>query len=227
MYKTAPHSGAFLLRQPSQPPMSNSGYLLLMLWPVRRTTPLMACLGGKMEDNATLIAALLAAAASMWTALFVAVSKRQEDMRNAVRQAAATDVHEVGQLIHETIALSTLLSRYSSPETFKPKYSEAVAVAGKLKKKRLEVRYSLWGLDAGIRELTRLPSWLGHAKHDVAASTRILAAGKALGNSLDGAARQVYITGTLPGLFGRWNIERKRLALRKVYEEFSSSRPST
>lgn len=180
-----------------------------------------------MADSVTLVAAILAAVASMWTALFVVVSKRHEDMRNAVRQAAAADVHEIGQLIYETIALSTLLARYSSPETFKQKYSEAVAVAGKLKKKRLEVRYSLWGLDGGIRELTRLPSWLGHAKHDEAARLRILAAGKKLGSSLDGAARSVYITGNLPGMFGRWSIERKRAALRKVYQEFSSSRPAT
>lgn len=175
-------------------------------------------------QTATLIAAVIAASAAVLNVFLVAAGKREEEIRAATRQAIAEHLNEIGRLIYEVVALADVQARSTTDNTHKVRHANARAAAVRLKNKRLEVRYSLWGIDMGIRELTRLPDWVAHAKVDAQARSEILAAGSALGDALDVAIRSAYLTGTLPGLMARWKVARAQKKLRAVYDRFSGSR---
>lgn len=181
--------------------------------------------GGIMsKETATLVAAIIAASASIIGVLLAAFQKRREEVRAATRQAVAENLNELGRLIHETIALSTLQSKYTSDANHKLKYASARAAAAKLKSKRLDVRYSLWGIDAGLRELTRLPDWIGHAKNDEDAMANILLAARDLGDVLDAAIRSVYLNGALPSMLAKFKVNRKAKKFRAAYQTFAVKR---
>lgn len=171
-------------------------------------------------EMATLVAAVIAALASFGTIVLTGRGKQQEELRAATRQAIAENLNEIGRLIYEVVALSNIQTKATSDQSHKVKYANARAAAAKLKNKRLEVRYSLWGVDKGLRELSRLPDWVGHAKAIPAARLEILNAGTKLADELDAAIRHAYLSGALPNAMTRWRVARSAKKFRKAYEGF-------
>ncbi|WOI12272.1 hypothetical protein [Thalassospira lucentensis] len=174
-------------------------------------------------SDVTLYASIIAASVAILNLIISAVVKRGEEARAVVRQAVASDLNEVGRLIHETIALSVTQFKAKSDDAYKERSEKAREAASRLKEKRLNVRYSLWGLDSAFRDLSRLPDWSAHAKLEEEARDAILTNGSKLGDSLDRVVRKVYVDGRQASCVDVFRVERSRKRLRKSYEKFQQS----
>src|SRR6185437_11450439 len=109
------------------------------------------------QPQATLWSAIVAASAAVLTLLFTILNKRGEEFRTAQRDVIVEDLKTVGKAIHEVIALSNIQLKLLNHPGHAEKYRLAAEAARRLKEKRLDVRYTLWGLDEGLRILSRLP----------------------------------------------------------------------
>jgi hypothetical protein len=175
-------------------------------------------------ETATLIAAGLAAVVSILNLLLTGTFRKQEEMRGAIRSAAAANHDDIGRLVHEVIALSYVLSKVNSDQAHKEKHEKAREAADKLKSKRLDVRYSLWGIEEGLRTLTRVPDWIAHTRVDVPRREKLLAAAKELGEVVDDVVRKTYLTGAVPGRFSRWRVQRKAANAKTIFDSFINNK---
>ncbi|MFY1711621.1 hypothetical protein [Tritonibacter mobilis] len=128
------------------------------------------------KETATLIAAGLGAVISILNLLLAGNFRKQEEMRGAIRLAAAENLNDVGRLVHEVIALSYVLAKVNSDQAHKEKHEKAREAADRLKSKRLDVRYSLWGIEEGLRTLTQIPDWVAHTRVDTKRRDQLLVA---------------------------------------------------
>ena len=176
-------------------------------------------------ETVTLIAASLAALVSIMNLLLTGTFRKQEELRAAIRSAAAENLDDVGRLIHEVIALSYVLSKANSDQSHTEKHKQARAAADRLKDKRLDVRYSLWGIEEGLRSLTRIPDWVAHTRVDVQRRKKLLAAASELGEVLDDVIRKTYLTGAVPGRFSRWRVKLKAFKAKAVFDGFIKDKP--
>ena len=176
-------------------------------------------------ETTTLIAAGLAAVVSILNFLLAGTFRKQEEMRAAIRSAAAENLDDIGRLIHEVIALSYVLSKANSDQIHKEKHEKAREAADRLKSKRLDVRYSLWGIEDGLRTLTRVPDWVAHTRVDVRRREKLLAAVSELGDVVDDVVRKTYLTGAVPGRFSRWRVQRKAAKTKSIFDSFINDKP--
>lgn len=172
------------------------------------------------SETATLIAAIIAAVVSIINLVGGASYRRNEEIRAAIRTAVAANVDSVGRLVHEVIALSFILAKANSDESHKEKHVKARQAADRLKAKRLDVRYSLWGLEEGLRTLTRVPDWVAHTRGNTRHREPLLEAASELGALIDGAVRRTYLTGDAPNWLARWRISRKSTLVKKRFDAF-------
>ena len=167
----------------------------------------------------TLLAATLAAFVSFFNSIIVIFSNIGRDQRDANRNAIATNINQFGRLVHETIAYSYLMEKAATDESHKKHYGRAKVAAEKLKSARLDVRYIFWGIDGGIRTLTRLPDWIAHTKNKPKLRVELLSLGAQLGRSIDGVARRVYITGNSPSSFDKIKVYYFKYLLERKYKK--------
>ncbi|NIJ42371.1 hypothetical protein FHS78_002665 [Parvibaculum indicum] len=173
------------------------------------------------SDFATLGAAAVAAAASFLNLLISAGNRRREGNREAVRVSISRNLDRVGRLVHEVIALSYILAKNENPDLHKEKHERAKGAADKLKDLRLDVRYSLWGIEEGLRTLTRVPDWVAHTKSDIDRQEKLLQAASSLGLVLDDVIRKTYFSGTHPNIYSRWRVKRKAAKVRSIFDAFN------
>lgn len=170
-------------------------------------------------QTATLIAAAIAAFVSVLNLFLAGSFRKREEMRAAIRAASVGNLDSVGRLVHEVIALSYVLSKANSDQSHKEKHERGRAAADKLKDKRLDVRYSLWGIEEGLRTLTRVPDWTAHTRNDVMRREKLLIAASDLGNVLDNTIRRTYLTGAVPSSYSRWLIKRKASKIEAIFKD--------
>lgn len=176
-------------------------------------------------ETATLIAAGIAALVSILNLLLTGTFRKQEEMRGAIRSAAAENLNDIGRLVHEVIALSYVLAKANSDQDHKVKHEKGREAAKSLKTKRLDVRYSLWGIEEGLRTLTRIPDWVAHTRVDTKRRDKLLAAASDLGAVVDDVVRKTYLTGTVPGWLSRWRVQRKAAKAKSIFDEFINNKP--
>jgi len=176
------------------------------------------------QPDATLIAAVVAATATILTLLFTVLNKRGEEFRTAQREVIASDLKAVGKAVHEVIALANIQFKVQDTPQHAERYKAAVEAAKRLKAMRLDVRYTLWGLDEAFRTLAKLPDWLGHAKpsHEVAA--KLLVEGRAIGTQIDLAVRSAYLAGKSPGWWRIFRVGQATGRFKRTYNAFAATR---
>ncbi|MEK9509442.1 hypothetical protein WI460_14695 [Gemmatimonadota bacterium Y43] len=150
------------------------------------------------SDDVTLIAAGIAATASLVALGFNIWNHRSSETRAALRVILAPVVDELGERIHEVVAMSTMMSKADSEQSRLKWREQAAAAAEKLKRARRRVRYSLWGLDEGLRTLARTPDWISHLSAAPVSAKQLLDASGELAEALDEAVRSAYLTGRPP-----------------------------
>ena len=176
------------------------------------------------QGVATLIAASIAAGVSLLNLIWTIWSQRSAEVRAARRQVIVVDLKLLGKALHETLALSNIQLKCIAEPIHKEKYKRAAEAARSLKDLRHEVRYSLWGLDEGLRVLTRLPDWIGHAKGSPETAEELFRRASRLGDALDEAIRKAYVFGAEPSFWQRLRVNREAAALREYYQSYSHGR---
>lgn len=167
----------------------------------------------------TLVAAIVAAGASLIVMLLTILHQRSSELRVARRAALDKIIVDLGALFHELLATCNVYTQARSPESEQKWIGKAFQARDRIKSIRPSVRYSLWGLDEGLRTLTRLPEWLEHKRADSEATKELLTAGDNLRKALDSAILGSYKHGRPPSLFERRRVCRRADQLRKAFGE--------
>jgi len=176
------------------------------------------------KEEVTLAAAVLAVLSSL-VSLFVSIkSQRGSEFRAAHRKLMEPYLEELGKAIHEAMATTSVYLSKISSGTNSESWRERAEMAKKdLGVIRRKVRYSLWGIDSGLRDLTRLFSWVAHNKDYPLRAQLIFDRGEALRRSIDSAIRSSYQHGCPPTLRHRLSVQYQSYRLRLSYKNIMRS----
>jgi hypothetical protein len=155
------------------------------------------------SERTTLVAAVIAAAASGFSLLLNLIAAWGTESRAAHRQLLAPKLAELGTAIHSTIATTNILSRARSPEAIENWRRRGALAKDSLKELRVELRYPLYGIGKPMRTLSRLPDWIEHARPFPKYAEKLTTRAQWLGWALDFAIRRSYRLGRPPSLAER------------------------
>lgn len=153
------------------------------------------------QGSAIVIAAVL-------SGLIGATVAYRKELHEAHRNVIGEYVVDLGEAIHEVVALSnTVFQRAQEGQPIEKWLRKAKTAAADLKGLRRQVRYPLWGIDQGLRTLARLPDWIAHVRHDASDSKRLLEAADDLSDALDEVVRKSYRGGRPPRFYESWYVK--------------------
>lgn len=167
-------------------------------------------------STATLAAAAVAAVAATVSLLVTTIAAYHREGREAQRTALQPHLSALADGIHQTVATSftqhKALAAGSGASAEKWR-NLGKAAGAELERVRLEIRYPLPGLDDGLRNLTRVPDWVGHRKgHEE--GEELLSEADALAKALHRAIESSWRRGRPPGWIRRRQIAGRVRALR-------------
>jgi len=165
--------------------------------------------------TATLVAASIAATASILTLILRVGSEWRTELRKVNRSRLEPHVADLGDAIHKIVATSVLSVR--DERTANVEYWRKLKADARrtLRQLRRTLRYPLWGLDDGIKALICLPDWV--TPDDSADYDAVLLAATKLRASLDNSIRRCYRDGRPPTLFERVVVQLYVARLRREW----------
>ena len=173
---------------------------------------------GFSAQTATLTAAAIAAAAGIVKLLADAVAARGTEARAAHRQILAPHLNEIGVAVHELVSGAVLLhKRAKLGQDPGNAGTQAARGAATLKRKRLEVKYPLAGLEEPMRTLSRGYDWASTYKGDPSGEAFIEAL-RCLSRSIDAVIAGSYARGTPPTWRERRRLRKHAEAVRAVWQ---------
>jgi hypothetical protein len=172
-------------------------------------------------EEATLYAALIAAAISLITLVFTLMASRSTDLRAARRATLSTSFSELGALLYELVALSVKMKQMKSGEKFDEVRKRAEAASEKIDDLRRKTRYPLWGLDEGLRTIRWVPVYIAHMKHerDGERARKIIELSTSLRETIDLAICYAYFTGKPPTRIQKLAVWWRARCLRKYFDD--------
>lgn len=171
-------------------------------------------------EEVTLVAALLAAISSVGSLVVSIISQKSAEFRSAHRKLMESYLEEIGRAIHEAMATTSVyLSKIKDGKNGDSWREKAETARKDLANLRRKVRYSLWGIDSGLRDLSRLFSWVAHNRDFPEHAQKVFDKGEQLRKSIDGAIRWSYQQGRPPGLRHRLFVEFHSYRLRSCYKK--------
>jgi len=177
------------------------------------------------REEAVIYAALIAAVVSLASAFISYVSSRSHEVTKASRSLLEKNFNLLGSLIYELMAYSTGMVKAKSDEQFDEKRKVASETIVAVDKLRRNARYSLWGLDKGLRTIQWMPNYIAHNKNGRNSDRvkKILKLGNELRDSIDKALMQAYFTNGRPRWRDKIRVDYKAWKLRRY---FDNSKPS-
>jgi len=171
-------------------------------------------------EEATLYAALIAAAISLITLVFTLKASRSTDLRAARRATLSTSFSELGALLYELVALSVKMKQMKNGDKFDEVRKKAEATSEKIDELRRKTRYPLWGLDGGLRTIRWVPVYIAHMKHerDSERARKIIELSTKLRETIDLAICHAYFTGKPPSKFQKLAVWWHARCLRKYFD---------
>ena len=168
-------------------------------------------------EEATLYAAIVAAIASVAGVVATLLQRRAEEDRAAYRRTFEPFLHELGDAMYQLVACCNILALKEPGEGRENWLQRAEGHRERLMAIRPKLRYPLWGLDNGIRALSRLPTWVGHKRASPDELAQLLKDADRLRSDMD----NVVLTSFQKGRPPTW-LERRRVAgtTEKLYETF-------
>jgi hypothetical protein len=170
--------------------------------------------------EATLIAATAAAIASISSLVVNIYFQGQAERRISYRKSLEAFLPELAKALYTTMASSNVLAKIPSDTS---KYVNWRKRAGEARKSlhelRYQVRYQLWGLDDGLRTLTRIPNWIEHARGRDELVSALLIEATGLRELIDEVIRKAYAKGSPPNWWQRRKVLHRTQNLRKLYED--------
>lgn len=178
-------------------------------------------------QDATLIAAGIAAAASVLKLVVDAISARGAAMRAAHRSILEPHLAPLGQEIHEILAGAVIVHRRAKRGAA-PGESQlnAKRAAASLKERRLLLKYSLNRLHEPLRILTRTPDWVANYKGDTSGDV-LIEQMQDLSKRLDAVISRSYRRGRPPSWVERRRLLREAKNVRGTWERRFGREPDT
>lgn len=141
-------------------------------------------------EQTTLIAAVIAAVAATLQIVLSAITSRNSEFRAAHRRILEPYIQDIGRSIHQILASSKMyLKRYGKQQSLDNWRSRAEDAVHRLKEIRWKVRYPLWGIDEGLRVITRVFHWVSHLQDYPDNAEKLFKAGDNLRKALDEAIK--------------------------------------
>lgn len=169
-------------------------------------------------QDATLIAAGIAAAASLAKLFSDMLSARGAATRAAHRSVLQPHLVALATGIHGVMAGAVLAHRLlKSGKAPGSTLANSRVAAEALKTCRLEVKYSLPGLQEPLRTLTRAPDWIATYKGDPSGDL-LLTCMQRLSRMVDRAVTQSYRRGRPPTTWEQWRLRRAAARTRDAWE---------
>jgi hypothetical protein len=141
------------------------------------------------------------------------------EMRVAYRKTLEPHLGPLGKNLYETMACSKMLAT-KNDETGASRANwknRADTARDELKAQRLDLRYSLWGLDEPLRVITRVPNWIEHNKGKKEQTDSIIKLATELRSAIDDSVRRAYALGRPLPWWERKSLAKKAAALRVGY----------
>ena len=176
-------------------------------------------------ETATLIAASIAAAASVVVLLVNLRAQRRAELRVVHRQTLDTSVGELGEALHQVVACANILLKTKSDEARERWKCRGAQASVSLKSLRPKLRYPLWGIDEGLRVLSRVPDWADHARVDDSRAKTLIERADKLRRALDYAIRRSYRNGRSPSLHERVRVRYQATRCRRVFTDGKPDAP--
>lgn len=173
------------------------------------------------KEDATLLAAVIAAVFSIIALLVSAYLAKLSDQRSTRRSALVNDFTELGNKIYQLVALSVKMSQCKIDSTFAMIRSKADAVAKEIDQIRLKTRYPLWGLDTGFRTIKWMPIYIANMKNQRTSprTKELLRRGTRLREAMDIAICHSYFYGQQPTFIQRTRVKWRAYRLRKYFDD--------
>jgi hypothetical protein len=178
-------------------------------------------------EQATLIAAIIAAFSSVVTLVMGVFVNRSTEMRVSHRQALESHISELAKAIYSTIATSKILTQAKTEPAIENWRARAEEAKTKLKELRGVLRYPLWGITDAMNTLARLPDWIEHSRPFPEYSRDLCTKGHALGSVIDSAIRRSYNNGRPPTIYERLRVKIAEKRLVDAYEKMKADRSLT
>lgn len=170
------------------------------------------------SQTATLVAASVSAVASILVFLGNLFGSRSSEARAAHRKILEPYLAALGRALHEVVASSVIAHhRVAGGQDAGTFGKSGLAAAEVLKSQRLEVKYSLRGIDDGLRTLSRLPNWAATYRGD-ASGDDLIADARALAAAVDDVIARSYSKGRPPTRSDRKRVSRRVAILRDTWE---------
>lgn len=173
-----------------------------------------------LTEQATLIAAIIAAFISLITLVLNLSTRYSAEVRKAHRDSLTKDLHALGEALHQTLACSHILLKSRTDESLANWRARASAAKARLKALRVKLRYPLWGLDDSLKTISLLPDWIDHVRLYPEHASEVIKHGTALGDALDSSIRKCYIHGRSPRRCEVRKVNSRRRSLEKAYTMF-------
>jgi hypothetical protein len=177
------------------------------------------------SEQATLVAAAIAAVASSVTVLLNLLATWGAEARASYRQLLNPKLSQLGEAIHSTIATTNILARANSVDAIERWRSRGATAKAALKELRIDLRYPLWGISEPLRTLSRLPDWIEHARPFPKHSKALVTRARWLGVALDFAVRRSYALGRPPSALERWLARWTAWLVRRQYSKMQAAHP--
>lgn len=176
-------------------------------------------------QTATLIAASIAAAASLSALYFNLRGSRLSELRVAHRKTLEPSINELGEALHETVATSHILLKARSDVSAISWRNRSQVAKGKLLALVPKLRYPLWGITDALRTLSRLPDWVEHSRLKYPQHALIICTkGTKLSRALDRTIKNCYAMGRAPALRERIEVLYLVRSFRRSYKRFQDEK---
>lgn len=176
-------------------------------------------------EQVTVVAAIIAAVASLITLVVNFFVNRSSEFRAAHREVLKPHIYNLSEALYSTLATTKILTEARTAPSLESWRERANVAKAQLKDLRIKLRFPLWGITNAMHTLSRIPDWIEHArplptKH----SSTLFRRARWLGIFLDSAIRNSYARGRPPTWLDRAKVLVANWYLERAYANMKSDR---
>jgi len=174
------------------------------------------------KEEVTLIAAVIAASASIFTIIMNLRAQKSSELRVSYRDSLEPQIAELGEALHEIVATTNIyLFKTKSNEAKQNWRQKHENARDNIKALRKKVRYQLWGIDEGLRAISRVGDHATHLTEDNVRASKLMEAATNLREKLDKTIKNCYQRGAAPTRMESWLVSRAAKKITEVFNDFA------
>jgi len=168
------------------------------------------------KEQVTLLAALIAALASMISLIGDLFSTWRGELRAAHRNALSPFLAGLGYTLDKLLNACMIFNKtVEGGKLDSSGLQDALSTVSQLNEIRSKVKYPLWGIDLGLDTLLQVPSWLRDWTGDPRVQERLIRDANNLKQLLDEVIRQSYHDGRPPTKLQIWRLRSRSNQLKQ------------